>query len=459
MQLRAFDDRGVPGDWSPPSDLIVKLPAVTPLSPAANEVRLARRDDDETVEFKWDALPQAKSYRVDVRAARGDFKTSLTPTGNAVAAKLPVADAYVWTVVAIDQDGRDGEVVTEPNRFALRGPRLGTPRPEAPLSRYVDRVGWAAVDHAEHYETELHVFDKKTRTWTAVDGPKSVDAGEYPLDISRASGRYRLSVTAVATNRAPSKRADLTFWAEGGFTDRDRMRDAQLRDSLNKPSKYYAIASLLPSNASYQSQYAETNSRVAFTGAGVTARVGAGYQTRDSAWGGFLIADLGQTAIGGRAFTSQSAEAHATYRLNVGHRGIALVGAGAFLKQLPLIIGSPTDGFTGLGRVSEMGPHLGVTYQLPFTDRWGLRAGARVYYVGFGSTGGGALAGSVAHQAELLGTYRYGRDWTLIGGLGERHDAATWAAQPGTQSFARPGQTNTIAIDGLYLNLSVEFGF
>ena len=33
MQVRSFDDRGAPGDWGPPSELVVKLPAIVPPHP------------------------------------------------------------------------------------------------------------------------------------------------------------------------------------------------------------------------------------------------------------------------------------------------------------------------------------------------------------------------------------------------------------------------------------------
>ena len=404
-------------------------------------------------------MPNAHEYRVDITEPDGPFtKTQTTKTAR-LRVDLPVAADYAWHVTAIDDQGHDGETGAPATPFALRGPALDTPRPDAPLSKYVDRLTWPAVGYAEEYATQLQRFDRRTKTWSPFAGPELVRTGEYPLDLSHPSGRYRLSVVARAARRASSKRATFTFTLRGGFHDVEERRDAQLRDALDKPSAYYGLAALLPTRTTYDSSVYDTNSKIAFAADGQVLRVGLGYQSPRTRWGGLVTADLGRMVIAGSSFASQTAEAGVTYRLPTGRRGLFTIGGGLTYRQLPIVIGGPLDGFKSLGRATQIGPMLSATYARPWSERFSFGIDARIFAAAAGSTGAGQLDPTLAYGAQIFGAYRWTPRWTILGGAGFRHDEASWAATPGAQSYARPGDRNRLRMDGNSLNLGVEFGF
>lgn len=112
-----------------------------------------------------------------------------------------------------------------------------------------------------------------------------------------------------------------------------------------------------------------------------------------------------------------------------------------------------------MGKVKEFGPHAGFIYWLPLSQRYGLQMNARLYYTAAGATTFGEKADpSVSYQFGLLGSYRISTTWLGYAGYAFRRDEAAYKGSNDSQSFA-PGQTNTISIQGHYLNLILEYSF
>ena len=126
-----------------------------------------------------------------------------------------------------------------------------------------------------------------------------------------------------------------------------------------------------------------------------------------------------------------------------------------------MVNGSSTLGYTGTGKIREIGPHAGFTYWIPLNDRYGLQTNARVYYSVLGSSETGEkLEGSMSYQFGLMGTYRISKSWMGYAGYAYRKDEALFKAEPGQNgSFARDGDTNSVDIQGHYLNILLEFSF
>lgn len=461
MQIRSFDDRGVPGDWSPPTDLQVKLPAIIPITPQTGTIIKSGRADEQNVKFQWEPVPEAAKYEIFVRSNTSDFKKEEVIEGTSLDVALPAGQNYEWNAVAIDSKGEKGEVLEQPFQFEMRGPPLSKPQFEKPRSKYVREISWKAPDFANSYSYELRYYNPAKKAWESVDQKPDLAETEIKMDYSRPSGRYRAVVQAHGPRREPSAPEQMDFYMKGGFRDPASFENAILRDSISRPSNFYAIASYLVTQIDYKGTNFDDTSTPSFGAFGGTGRIGVGYNNADSNWGGFGIVDLSGFVIEGQNFQFASAEAHATRRLEFGQGGLLLFGSGLFYKQLPIVSGYAGTGFTGVGKVSNIGPHAGFTYWTPLNDRLGLQLNARLYYtlMGSASTGPKALS-SMSYQFGVLGSYRLNRYWMGYAGYAYRLDEANYETRPDDpQSFAQPGQTNSVSISGHYLNLILEFSF
>lgn len=460
MQIRSFDDRGVPGEWSPASELTVKLPSVIPLSPTANEVVNSKEENTRDTAFRWEPVPGAIKYKVKARTASGSWSSEKEVTQSLWETSVPVGGFVNWEVVAVDEKGDDGDKWDAPQTFELRGPALKKPEIEKPMSAYIKEVKWAAPNHARQYTYDLQYKNPKTKKWEAVEKKTDHLTNSLTLDNSRPTGRYRLQVQAKGEHRGNSPIAKLEFDMMGNFRDPAALENAILRESITKPTHFYMIASYLITQVNYQATNNEQLSKGRFDAIGGTGRIGAGYQDPESSWGGFGIVDLGGFTIASKNFTFASVEAHLTRKLEFGQGGLLLFGTGIFSKELPYVLGTSVDGFDGVGKVKSLGPHAGFTYWLPVSARLGLQANARVYYTFMGSApNGGTVQSALSYQGGLLGSYRLNKSWMGYAGYAYRKDAAQFTAVTGGMSFAQPGEVNQISLTGHYLNLILEYSF
>lgn len=461
MQIRSVDDRGVPGDWSPASEMIVKLPAIIANYPEANSIVISKEEASQELAFRWEPVPGAVKYKFRARSPNGSWSIEKEVRDADLETSVPVGGFINWEVTAVDEKGDDGDKWDAPQTFELRGPQIKKPVIEKPLSAYIKEVKWAAPSFAKNYLYDLQYQNPKTRKWEAVEKKTDHVGNTLTLDTSRPSGKYRLQVQAMGDHRANSPFAKLEFEMMGNFRDPAALENAILRESITKPTNYYAIASYLITQVQYEGRNFDANMKPTFEALGGTGRIGAGYQDPESKWGGFGIVDLSGFTIGGDNFQFASVEAHLTRKLEFGQGGLLLFGSGFFTKELPVVLGNQTDGFNGIGKVRSMGPHAGVTYWMPLSSRLGLQANARAYYTLLGSApNGGALQSVLSFQYGALGSYRLNKSWMGYAGYAYRVDAALFEANSSdAQSFASPGQINEVNLQGHYLNLILEFSF
>lgn len=460
MQIRSFDDRGAPGDWSPPSALLVKLPSVVQESPKADEIVNASEEKTHDIRLRWNSVPGAEKYKVSVHSTTSAWKEEKELTETSYKPNVPVGENFAWNVYAIDAKGENGDLNATDINFQVKGPRLKKPEIQKPLSKYVSEVKWEAPAYAKNFSYELSYRDPETRKWRKLDSKNEFTDNTLKLDISRPSGKYRLKVQAFADRRESSKTAQLDFETRGGFRDPAALEAAIMRDSITKPTNYYAITSYLLTQIQYVGLNYDRNTAANFDAVGGTGRVGLGYQNPESNWGGFGIVDLSGFTIQGKNFQFSSIEAHATRKLEFGQGGLFLIGMGVFSKELPVVLGSAVDGFSGIGKVRNTGPHVGFSYWFPLTQRFGAQVNARSYYTLMGSSPtGGKVESTLSYQYGLLGTYRLSSDWMGYAGYAYRKDEARYQTSSGGQSFAQPGQVNSISIQGHYLNLLLEYSF
>jgi len=460
MQIRSFDSRGVPGDWSPEAELLVKLSAIIIKSPAHNAVVDVEENDKANVTLQWEPIPGAKKYQVNLQSKTSAWKKEDSVSDPEIVVNLPVGENFVWNAVGVDEKGDSGEISGDPYVFTVRGPPLTSPSISTPLSEFLTELKWSRPDKATHYAYELKYFNSTKKSWELIDKSDEHYEAKVKLDISRPTGKYRLVVRALGSGHRPSPDAQLDFKMRGGFRNESELESAMLRESLLKPTRFYAVASYLITQIDYQFTNYDANSAPKFKALGGTGRLGLGYQGMKSKWGAFGLIDLSGFAINGANYRFAASEGHVTRRFELGPGGLLIVGGGLFYKQLPIMEGTPIEGFRRVGRVSNIGPHAGFTYWKPFTQRLGLQANARAYYTLMGSSDTGqSVESSLSYQYGLMGSYRLSRSWMGYAGYAFRHDETRFSASPGAQSFAKPGNVNEIAIEGHYLNLLLEFSF
>jgi hypothetical protein len=462
MQLRSYDDRGAPGEWAPGTDLEVKLPSVVQSGPHPNEVINATDENSQEVKLKWESVPGAEKYKAMVRATNGSWQAETETSNLNWSPKVPVGEALEWNVTGIDANGQVGDLNANAIPFEVKGPAIHKPSIEKPISKFVREIQWDPSPKAKTYSYELSYRNPKTKKWEQIETEDDITDTKVVLDIARPSGKYRLKVQAKGDRRAPSKMAQIDFETHGGFRDPAALETAIVRDSIVKPTNYYAIASCLITDVQYQAASRDQDQGSGFQAVGGTGRVGLGYQDVESPWGGFGIVDMSGFSIGGQSYTFTSAEAHVTHKLEFGQSGLILFGAGLFSKELPIVIGSVTTGFVGAGKVREIGPHAGFTYWMPINERYGMQTNARAYYTLTGSTTGTASSekamSSLSYQLGLLGTYRISKAWMGFAGYAYRKDEAQYESTHASK-FNPSGAANTVDLQGHYLNLLMEFSF
>lgn len=457
MQTRAYDDRGAPGDWSPSADLKVRLPAIIINSPGPGEVIKSSSADSTEVKFSWEPIPGATGYRLTLKDAAGKVLEEKSLKEPLWEGQVPAGNAVSWNAVAIDENGEDGEVSSEAYQFQLKGPALEKPKIDKPYSKFVQEMTWSRSNYAERYSYTLSRYNAATKTWNQIEKIENLKDTKAVLDISQPSGRYRMTVTAHGNHREDSAPAQIDFAMEGGFKSQEEFDKAALRDGITKPTKYYLIASYLITRINYAADNYDYLTRVRFAATGGTGRLGLGYQPPRKKWGGFVIADYSGFVIEGNNYRFASAEAHITRKMEFGQGGLVQFGSGLFSKELPIINGTPVDGYEGLGRVRSNGVHAGFTYWQPLESRFGLQVNGRIYYGLIGKGNGQDIEPAVSYQYGLLGSYRLDKNTTGYAGYAYRKDEAKYGVVPANATGS--GQVNSISIDGHYLNLILEFSF
>lgn len=460
MQLRAFDDRGVPGSWSPGSELLVKLPSIYPLQPESNKILQSKDPITHSVPFSWEKVPGAAKYKLTASSEDNSWTYEKELEDTSVTVDVPVANGYRWEVVAFDPKGEEGDRWKISEQFEVHGPALKKPTIEKPMSQYIREIRWSEPEYAKNYRYDLNFYNKKKKKWEVVESRAGLKEAVLPVDSSRPTGTYRLVVTAQSERREDSAYSKIDFKMKGGFRTPASLNTAILRDSITKPTNFYFIASYFATQAQYEFTNHDDLANVSFDAMGGVGRLGLGYQGQNSKWGAFGIADMSTFIIGGQNFNFTSIELHATRSLRAGRAGQFLLGAGVYSREIPVVEGTPAAGFSGAGKVSTMGPHIGFTYWVPMSDRYGLQVNGRAYYSLMGSAPNGDVEATVSYQMGVLGSYRMSSSWMAYMGYAYRADNVSYNTRAGDAlSFAQPGQMNEVRFQGHFINMMFEFSF
>lgn len=460
MLLRSYDSRGVPGEWSEPVEFWVKIAAPEIVHPKSNSMVQAEDDETDDLKLQWQPVEGAAEYEIEISSEDGDYKETRKTKDTELSLDLPVAKKYSWRVTAVMPEGERGEEWEAPQEFAFVGSQLEPPLIEKPISKFVQSLQWNRPEHAQSYS--LVLFEKQEDgKLKPVEKQTQIESTSVPFDLSRPSGQYVLKLIAEAPLRKRSEISELEFEIKGGLRTPAAVEQAILKDSLEKPTHFYAIASYFITQMNYLSQKFETNQKAQFDAIGGTGRLGLGYQDPKSPMGSFAILDMGGFNIGNKNFNFASAELHGTWKLEWSSTNQVLVGAGVYYKELPEVQGNSSTGFQGVGKAQNIGPHAGMRVWFPLSQKLGVQLNGRVYYSLLGSSpSGGEVQPALSYQAGVLGSLRLSKDLMGYAGYAYRLDRAEYKANTDDPlSVAGPDDINSIQIQGHYLNLMLEYSF
>lgn len=460
LQLRTFDDRGAPGSWSPPMEILVK-PFTPQIIAPKNRARFkSQNDDQEEVSFEWKDTAGADRYILRIQSNGSPDPKEIKVTQTHHKLKLDVAQNYSWSVQAIMTDGTPGDLAEKMNQFKIYGKQLAPPRVDPPLSKFVKELTWSAPEFASSYSYALY-HKTKSDKWKRIESKKRIPQNQVGFNLANPTGEYKISVRANGKNRRSSEVSHHIFKVKGGLRTPAAIDAAILKDSLSKPTHFYGIASYFVTQVNYKNINKETNNASTFEELGGTGRIGLGYQDPFHWWGAYGVIDLSGINIGGENQTFAAAEIHGTWKWANPSSNLFLVSGGLYMKELPEIVGSQANGLGAVEKAKNMGPHLGFKVWMPLSQKIGVQFNARAYYSLLGEAPNGQeVTPTLSYQAGALGSLRLAKNLMGFAGYAYRLDQTQFNADfEKSGSFASPGDVNIIEIQGHYLNLILEYSF
>lgn len=461
MRIRALDYRGVPGDWSPPSPFDVGLDRVKITFPTLHSKVTVNETDKTTIDLKWDPVPSASEYLVELNSSDGSIHKSEKVTGEHLKVEVPVAMHFTWKILATRTEVIKSEAVTESD-FDVVGGAITAPVVAKQENDFVREVKWNRPDKTKTYDVSVQRYNKSANKWEKTALYKDFNSETLNFDPAWSGGLYKVSVKAKGELRVSSANGSDTFQVRGGDRSPASEFNHEVRKSIDRVNGWYGIASYLITMVDFKSSNWDAlhPSGTSYSAIGGTGRLGAGWFKEDKDWGFLAIVDMsGFINNQGNNVTSKSTEVSAVWRAQVGDRGEFRSQMGVYYKEHPVLLGDVVTGTLNYDTVSVAGPHLSGEYWYSMTPKLGLQVNAHMYYgmLGLKTPNGQAIIPSVSNQVGVLGSYRLSKRMTGLMGVARRDDNVTYNSQPASPLFQ--GQRNTADLSGTYLNLFAEYNF
>lgn len=460
MRLRTRDHRGVPGEWSPPSDFNVGLESATLTSPPPR-ARIASKEDEKTkMNFQWNPVGGADQYQFVLTSEDGKTQITETLSENKISVEVPVATNYTWKVTALNKNGIQSDA-TSIGDFSVLGKPLEPPKIEKPESDFVREIKWTRPDNVTSYDVYVFKLNIKDKKWEKFKVIENTQEDSLAFDESWPGGKYRVALRAKGPMRPSSTLAKNTFSVRHGDRSPAAEYTALVRKSIDRVTGWYGIASYLLTEMQFRGVNTEKNSAVAYSAMGGTGRVGLGWFHPDTPWGFLGIIDLSGFTINGKTRTFASTELNAVYRKDVGDRSEVRVQIGPYYKEIPETVGDPFSGQSEDLKISSAGPHAGIEYWFSLTPKLGVQLNAHLYMslLKISTPNDQALRPSMSTQFGFLGSYRFTPTFTGLVGYARREDRVSYDALPSTSNFAVEGDKNDSTVVGNYINFFAEWAF
>lgn len=458
MRLRSLDRRGVPGEWSRPESFYVKLYAPTPISPANDQVINSNEEDSAEVKLSWVLQSEASLYKLHIEDESRTVVQDHEVKENQITLTLPVARRYQWSLIGYDKQSKEGEPFGPPISFTLMGKMLETPQIQIPDSPFVRSLSWDPVPKSENYSYQLFVRGPN-RKWNSFAKEDNFRKTNLPFPADWKGGEYKFSVTANANLRVSSKTHTIIFEVAKGDRSPEAEQIARLRESIERTSEWYGIASYLITQIEYSATNYDKGSAPTFKAVGGTGRLGGGYLDPKTPFGFLGIADFSGFTIGQKNYTYASLEAHGILRQTISDIGELRSSVGPYYKELPEILGSADSGEFQLSQLSALGLHAGGELWYSLNRKLGAQVNARIYYPVFGKTPfGQPIVATPSFQIGFLGSLRLNKKATGLMGYAYRKDLLEYKTQ-NSRAINAGYSKNQSAVVGHYLNFFLEWDF
>lgn len=457
MRSRSLDYRNVPGGWSQPEAFEVGLEKIKNLEPTPDTVVKAPPGKTATVEMKWSAVGGVSEYQVEVKGPDG-FEKKDTVRSQTWRVDLPVAKTYDWKVTAVSAQGFKSEASS---KVQILGAPLEKPKIDQPENPFVRDLHWSKIDDAQSYDVEVAHRNNATKKWEKVADLNNVKDNTVPFDAKWPGGVYRLRVKANSEGWQSSPVAAAAFRVHDGDRSRDAELDAMLMDAVDRCNGWCGTAAYLITEVTYSSTNydAKNPSQANFAGLSGTGRIGITRQKKREAWGFQAIADYsGILTFDNKNLTFGSLEASAIRKVKTSRRSMLRMYGGLFYKELPLVIGDAvTLQVSSYTTAAVIGPHLGVDYSYALTEKLGLQLNLHIYdgLLKMRTPNGEPLEASLMTQIGALASWRMNSKWTGLAGVARRVDTLRYKALESGSG----GSTNSLTLQGTYLNLLAEYNF
>lgn len=461
MRLRALDHRGVPGEWSPESDLDIVIQKSAQKLPLDHARIQSEQQDEQTVDFAWEPSEGARFYELSIVSEDNRIQKTLKVPEAKITLRLPVARSYRWSVIADAGNGYRSPSSGERD-FVIFGGELRSPEIATPDNEFVRKLQWKASSRADQYLVRIWRFEAGTKSWKRMKAPESLTETSLPFQASWPGGLYRLNVKAFGEKRIPSKTANLAFRVRDG----DRSPEAQfyfeIRQSIDRLIGWYGLASYLITMVHYSSSNFDQvqATSTSFDALGGTGRLGVGYLSGRGPWGGNLIVDLsGFTSEDNRTMTFASAELSAVRRTPVLVRGELRITLGLHYREQPIAkINLMNSQVASYENASVGGAQVGAEFWYSLSPKLGFQVNAQMYEGLFAlkTPNGQGIEPTFQWQAGLLGSLRLTDRATGLMGYEHREVRTRYKA---TGPGANSNRTNDSALTGEYFNVFMEYGF
>ena len=454
MRIRSKDRRKVPGNWSDSQPLQVGLENAKLIFPTTNYKLASNESEKEKVEFKWQKVPGADDYLIEVTSRDEKIKITEETSHNEIKIKIPVAQEYTWKVQA-----RRGDIhsdATTMDEFFIQGKKLDKPIIIAPANRFVRTIEWQHPDFAENYDFSIQRWDGVAKKWDKVTSTKEFKDTSVPFDPTWPGGQYRISVRAKSNVRVDSDISQKIFPVVNGDRSPAAEEIGALRESIDRTNGWFFTASYLVTGVSYKgkdydsgiSPNAELHDLF-----GGTGRFGVGYLNSESPWGFLGIIDLSGFNIGDHTYNFGSIELNGIRRTRIGSNGELRQQFGLYYKELPVLVNlNWVNQSFEVSTIDAGGPHYGIEYWWALSQKLGFQLNAHGYYsvLTFKTPNGGKINPDLTYQLGLLGSYKLGPKTTGLMGYAYRVDSISYESKT-------TNNQNKASIYGHYLNLLMEW--
>lgn len=462
MRVRAKDKRGVPGEWSDYQEFKVFLDSPEFVNPTSGSIIASSNNDAQNVTFKWKKVFAGKKYALDVQGLDSTYRKQVE-LGNEekTSLELPVATKFMATIRAANEVLTSNPEKDSVSEFIVSGKKLLAPKLIPPESQYVREVKWTKAEHAQAYSYVLEKMDAKSQKFNVVEENKDLRGEAMPFKKELPGGTYRVTVKSIASYRPSSDAVSLKFTAKDGDRSERAEALARLRESIERLSGWFAMASYLLNSVEYQNlNYDLTGTQTTYTAIGGTLRAGVGYVTMKNPWGYFLAAEASTLTVEGFGDINYNMfEINSFFKMKPNDAGEFRQTAGLVYKELPDLTTNFAGTVKNTSAIAALGLRYGIEYWHAMTPKLGLQANAHIFplIAGQKTTNGQAFIPSTSVQAGFLLSYRWSKNLTTLGGYAYRTDKMEYKTAPNA-TFSNPAaDKNSATLKGHYLNLFLEY--